>query len=242
MTNTPRRFSCRIATHAATDIAAPNAVFVTTGNQKPSANFGGAIAGTEITVLLRADIGERGHISVAGEASCPTIGFIDTDTKANMGLDANRAPAVGEKLGKEFRKQNSTFDATISSIRGADFDAGMSWTNHTEIRCEVVDVSRCGEYGSSMFGLACLEKGSESVDAPCGASGAAQKSTARQTDKATTSDTWKVAQTASKFALSGEPYVMMMHGVADAKGSPLAEPISGTVAAITANGTYAQIL
>lgn len=53
---------------------------------------------------------------------------------------------------------------------------------------------------------------------------------------------WQVSETDGAFALFGEPYGEVMHGVAVLKGSPLAEPIARAFEQIMADGTYAEIL
>jgi polar amino acid transport system substrate-binding protein len=241
-----------------------------------------ALAATDLTELLPADVVERGYITVAGDASYPPIGFIDEDGETMVGLDADMAAALGKALGVEFRKENASFDSIIPGIQGAKYDVGMSWINDTEVRREVVDFIDYSQDGSSMFGLAGLENAPESVADLCGRSVAVQKGTAQQTDVETASTdcaaagsaaidlqvypdqtaanlavnsgraeisiadmpvaAWQVSQTDGAFALYGEPYGVVKHGVAVLKGSELAEPIARAFEAIMADGTYQQIL
>ena len=238
--------------------------------------------GTSLTDLLPADVVERGYITIAGDASYPPIGFMDTDGTTMIGLDADMSAALGEALGIEFRKENASFDSIIPGIQGEKYDAGMSWINDTEERRAVVDFIDYSSDGSSMFGLATLDPQPATLADLCGVSVAVQKGSAQQTDVTTASEeceaagspavdlqvfpdqtaanlavnsgradvsiadmpvaAWQVAETDGAFALFGEPYGEVMHGVAVLKGSDLAEPIARAFEQIMEDGTYAEIL
>lgn len=180
--NTPRNFRPAAVTRVVTVSAIALAFLATGCSQSAAPTSAGAENGTALTALLPDDVVKRGYIIVAGDASYPPIGFMAEDGTTITGLDADLAAALGEKLGVELRKQNSSFDAIIPGIQGGKFDAGMSWINDTEVRREVVDFIDYSEDGSSIFGLAGLSKKPESVDDLCGMSVAVQKGTAQQTD------------------------------------------------------------
>ena len=76
---------------------------------------------------------------MATNAEFPPHEFIENNEI--MGIDADMAQAIADKLGMELKIENMEFDSIISAIQGGKADIGVAGMTVTEDRKKNVDFS-----------------------------------------------------------------------------------------------------
>jgi len=82
---------------------------------------------------------KNGKLVMATNAEFPPYEFIES--QEIMGIDADMAQAIADKLGMELKIENMEFDAIISAIQAGKADIGVAGMTVTEDRKKNVDFS-----------------------------------------------------------------------------------------------------
>jgi polar amino acid transport system substrate-binding protein len=133
-----------------------------------------------LAALVPADVKAKGTLVVAEDASYPPNEFFDADGKTVIGMDADLAAAIAEKLGLKPDVRNAGFDGILAGISSKKFDLGMSSFTDNAEREKVVDFVTYFSAGTSFF----AKKGSAVAPAAmsdlCGLTVAVEKGTTQQ--------------------------------------------------------------
>ena len=80
---------------------------------------------------------EKGYLIMATNAEFPPYEYIENNQI--VGIDAEIAAAIAQKLGLELKIENMEFDSIISAVRGGKADIGVAGMTVTAERLEEVD-------------------------------------------------------------------------------------------------------
>ena len=80
---------------------------------------------------------EKGYLIMATNAEFPPYEYIENNEV--VGIDAEIAAAIAEKLGLELKIENMEFDSIISSVKGGKVDIGAAGMTVTPERLEEVN-------------------------------------------------------------------------------------------------------
>ncbi len=80
---------------------------------------------------------EKGYLIMATNAEFPPYEFIENNQV--VGIDAEIAAAIAEKLGLELKIENMEFDSIISAVKGGKADIGVAGMTVTAERLEEVN-------------------------------------------------------------------------------------------------------
>lgn len=128
--------------------------------------------------LVPSEIAADGKIAVGTNAYYPPNEFFDTDNRTVIGMDADLARAVGQKLGVPVEFQNTTFDGIIPGLTAGKFEFGISSFFINPDRVATVDMVSYLNVGTRMGGLKGNPEGL-TVDTLCGKAVGVQKGTAQ---------------------------------------------------------------
>ena len=110
---------------------------------------GGADA--KVAALVPAAVKSKGTLIVAADATYAPNEFIAPDGKTVIGMNADLAKALAEKMGLKASVRNATFDAIIPGLAAHKYDLGMSSFTDTKEREETVDFVTYFSAGTSFF-------------------------------------------------------------------------------------------
>ena len=82
---------------------------------------------------------EDGVLIMATNATFPPYEFIEGDDGAIIGIDAEIAALIAEKLGLELRIENVEFDSIIAGVQSGKYDMGMAGMTVTEERLQSIN-------------------------------------------------------------------------------------------------------
>lgn len=97
------------------------------------------ISGVEHDLTLQADAEGKEELVMATNAEFPPYEFHEGD--AIVGIDAEVAAAIADKLGKKLVIEDMAFDAILPAVEGGKADMGMAGLTVTEERQQQVDFS-----------------------------------------------------------------------------------------------------
>src|SRR4029453_7676620 len=124
-----------------------------------------------------AAIKSKGTLTVAADGTYRPDGFMPTERKTVIGMDADLADALASVMGLKASIQNVTFDAIIPGLAAGKYDLGMSSFTDTKDREKTVDFVTFLQAGSSIFVKADGGPDLTSLDALCGHTVAAERGT-----------------------------------------------------------------
>ncbi len=146
------------------------------GSSAPSASAAG-LAG-EVPAAIRT----KGTLTVAADASYAPNEFIGPDGKTVVGLDADLAKAIGQKLGLTVNVVNAGFDAIIPGLAAGKYDLGMSSFTDTKDREKKVDFVTYFSAGTSFYAKTGGGAGIAALADLCGHTVAVEKGTTQLDD------------------------------------------------------------
>ena len=123
----------------------------------------------------------KGTLTVAADASYAPNEFIGPDGKTVIGMNADLAKALAEKLGLKARVVNATFDGILPGLTSGKYDLGMSSFTDTKEREETVDFVTYFSAGTSFF-VKSDGPAVEALDDLCGEKVAVEKGTTQADD------------------------------------------------------------
>lgn len=97
------------------------------------------ISGTENDLVFQDDVEGKEEIHMATNAQFPPYEFYDGDKV--VGIDAEMAAAIADKLGKKLVIDDMEFDAIITSVQTGKSDFGMAGMTVTEERLQNINFS-----------------------------------------------------------------------------------------------------
>ncbi len=162
----------------------------------------GGAGGSDAASLVPAKYKSAGTLTVAADASYAPNEFIAKDGKTVVGMDADLAKAIGEKLGLQVKVVNATFNTILAGINADRYQLGMSSFTDTKAREKQVDFVTYFNAGTSFF-----EKNGgptvNTLDDLCGLTVSVESGTTQETDANAQSkkctDAGKKAVTVSAF-------------------------------------------
>lgn len=128
--------------------------------------------------LVPQDVAADGKIAVGTNAYYPPNEFFDTDNRTVIGMDADLARAIGQKLGLPVEFQNTTFDGIIPGLTAGKYEFGISSFFINPDRVATVDMVSYLNVGTRLAGLKGNPEGL-TVDTLCGHAVGVQKGTAQ---------------------------------------------------------------
>ncbi len=140
---------------------------------------GGADA--QLAASVPADVKSKGTLTVAADASYAPNEFIAPDGKTVIGMNADLAKALAEKLGLKARVVNAGFDGILPGLTSGKYDLGMSSFTDTKEREETVDFVTYFSAGTSFF-VKSDGPAVETLDDLCGEKVAVEKGTTQADD------------------------------------------------------------
>ena len=202
-----RRLSLLIVPFAALAVAAcgsskaasPSTSTPSTSGAAPASASAGA---SDAATLVPAKYKSKGKLIVAADASYAPNEFIAKDGKTVIGMDADLAKAIGEKLGLQVEVVNATFNTILAGINSDRYQLGMSSFTDNKKREAQVDFVTYFSAGTSFF-----EKNGgptvNTLDDLCGLTVSVESGTTQETDATAQSkkctDAGKKAVTVSAF-------------------------------------------
>jgi len=151
------------------------------GTSTPAAGTGSANSGSTVAGVPD-EIKSKGTLTVAADASYPPDEFIDKDGKTVIGMDADLAKALGQKLGLQVNVVNASFDGIIPGLASGKYDLGMSSFTDTKEREGTVDFVTYFSAGTSFYTKADGGPAITDLASLCGHKVAAEKGTTQQSD------------------------------------------------------------
>jgi polar amino acid transport system substrate-binding protein len=121
-------------------------------------------------------------LTVAADASYPPNESIGTDGKTVVGMDADLAKAIANKLGLTASVQNVGFDAIIPGLAAGKYNVGMSSFTDTKEREQTVDFVTYLTAGTSFFVKADGGPSVNGLGDLCGLTVSVEKGTTQETD------------------------------------------------------------
>jgi polar amino acid transport system substrate-binding protein len=118
------------------------------GGSGPSASVS---AGTDPKTLVPANIKSTGKLVVAADASYAPNEFFDSSGKTVIGMDADLAKAIADKLGLTVEIHDAKFDSIIPSLASGKYNLGMSSFTDNKTREATVDFVTYFSAGSSLM-------------------------------------------------------------------------------------------
>ena len=97
------------------------------------------ISGTEHNIVFQADVEGKEEIHMATNAQFPPYEYYDGDVI--VGIDAEMAQAIADKLDKKLVIDDMEFDAIITSVQTGKSDFGMAGMTVTEDRLKNINFS-----------------------------------------------------------------------------------------------------
>ncbi len=101
--------------------------------------------------LVPAAVRSKGTLTIATDATYAPNEFIDTDGHTVIGMDADLAKAIGQKLGLKTTVVNASFDSIIPGLASGKYALGMSSFTDSKEREKVVDFVTYFEAGTSFY-------------------------------------------------------------------------------------------
>ena len=98
-----------------------------------------ASADPAVEKQVPAAVKNKGTLTVAADATYAPNEFIATDGHTVIGMDADLATALAQKMGLKAKVVNQTFDSIIPGIQAGKYGMGASSFTDTKEREKVVD-------------------------------------------------------------------------------------------------------
>jgi len=110
-----------------------------------------ASADPAVEKQVPAAVKNKGTLTVAADATYAPNEFIATDGHTVIGMDADLATALAQKMGLKAKVVNQTFDSIIPGIQAGKYGMGASSFTDTKEREKVVDFVTYFNAGTSFY-------------------------------------------------------------------------------------------
>lgn len=129
-----------------------------------------------------ANLRSKGTLKVAADPSYAPNEFLGSDGRTIIGLDADLAKALGEKLGIKLELQKASFDGIIAGLASKKYDLSMSSITDNAEREKKVDFVTYLSAGTSFFTSSAKPTEVTGLASLCGKSVAVERGTTQQAD------------------------------------------------------------
>jgi polar amino acid transport system substrate-binding protein len=141
-----------------------------------------ASADPTIEKLVPAAVKNKGSLTIAADASYAPNEFVATDGKTVIGMDADLASALAQKMGLKAKIVNQSFDSIIPGIQAGRYGMGASSFTDTKAREKVVDFVTYFTAGTSFYVPVSGGPAIQSLADLCGHKVAVESGTTQQSD------------------------------------------------------------